>query len=195
MHKTTGELKHKFVSTAAVKQAFSGEATDSGWLAQNVVRVGAASKGEWAVMFMPAARRSIVVEGAKRPLSVALPALIFFGISTRYYVWATKPQAFDPRAQMFHAPLPNVHGNGSICFGQNKPPRATGAKIADAWLMFITSPFNNDLATDKSKRHKASALAALRAFAKEDAYPHADLLPARSHSNTVEMIINGLIKE
>ncbi|MGI8655429.1 MAG: hypothetical protein ACR2LC_09445 [Pyrinomonadaceae bacterium] len=159
------------------------------------MRAGAASKGEWAVMFIPAARRSITIESAKRPLSVVLPGFIFFGISTRYYVWAMKGQAFDPRAPMFNAPVPNVHGNGSICFGQNKPPRATGAKIADAWLMFITSPFNSDLATGKSKQHKSNALAALRAFAKEDAYPHADLLPARSYRNTVDAIIDDLIKE
>jgi hypothetical protein len=127
----------KFISPAALRQAVSGTGVDSGWLAPEVRRCGECAHGEWAVMYAPPARRRLVLtsEGKRSArseveITCALPAFVFFGLATDYYVWATRRAEFSPQAEVFRAPLPNVYPEGHICFGSNHPPRVPAALVA-----------------------------------------------------------------
>lgn len=196
-----GGTHKKFVSPAAVRQAFAGQSFDSGWLTHNVIRCGASVTGEWAVMEIAPSVRSILLDdGGKkgvRRISVPLPRLLMFGIASTWYVWALREKSLLAKAEVFAAPLPNVHQNGSICFGKNKPPKASGFSIDKAWDLFITSPFNGDLAGQKSAKHK-DIRTGLVQLAKDKAteYPTQDLVKLRNHgSTTLDVLIKSLTGE
>jgi len=187
----------KFVSPAAVRQAFAGQSFDSGWLAPQVVRCGACAAGNWAVMEIPAGVHKILLDdgGTKgtRRITIPLPRLIFFGLATSWYVWALREKTLLAKAEVFAAPLPNLHQNGGVCFGQNTPPKASGLSIAKAWELFISSPFNGDLAGQKSARNQQDIRSVLMQLAKDKAttYPIQDLVKLRNNTNNT---LDALIK-
>jgi hypothetical protein len=115
---------YKFVSPAALKAAFANEPVDSGWLTSNTVRWGDCHQGEWLVQFYPPRRYQLALERftADAPISTPLPGFVFVGCDLKYWIWAVKSNSFDPNLALFHAPLPNVMSDGSICFGDNSPP-------------------------------------------------------------------------
>lgn len=47
-------------------------------------------------------------------------------------------------------PLPNIGGDGSLCFGSNAAPVASGPTILHALHLFLASPFTGHWATEKS---------------------------------------------
>lgn len=144
----------RFLSPSAVCAAFRNAPIDSGWLAPGVIRCGATPSGEFAVLFVPPQKHSIVIAGRKRSLDVNLPAFVFFGYHNSFYVWSIKEKEFRAGAEVFRAPLPNVFAEGSICWGENRPPKAGAATITNAWSLFISSPFTDHAADLKSKSHE-----------------------------------------
>jgi hypothetical protein len=127
--------------------------------------------------------------------NVPLPGLIFVGIGQEYRVWATAasgeqtPNAneadFDPQAAIYAAPLPNVHEDGRICWGeaQAQVPVAlpTAGGIGAAWRLFLASEFTDHLVSSKSQSYSADVrhglLAAL--LNRQTVYPSAELVPYR----------------
>lgn len=188
-----GADNYKFVSQAAVLQAFRSAPVDSGWLAPNVARCGSTSRGDYAVLFVPSGRHNLNVEsGAKiKQLRVWLPSFVFFGYGQGYYVWAVKSDRLQPTAPLFAAPLPNVFDGGGICWGQNTAPRSTASSIADAWNLFITSPFNGHAASHKVKSHTGDVRTVLRRLAAEGKrFPLSEL---RSAHHSLDARISSLI--
>ncbi|MCI0488976.1 MAG: prokaryotic E2 ligase family D protein, partial [Blastocatellia bacterium] len=112
-HDGDGAITSKFVSTAAVRQAFAGESIDSGWLPEGVIRWGAGSRGTWMVRWHEPGLYKVIIEG-ERPFRVALPSLLWFGQKTHYYIFAARAKTFSPKAELFRAPLPNVNSSGLI---------------------------------------------------------------------------------
>lgn len=170
----------KFVSWASSREAFKAGAVDSGWLPPGVVRAGATSRGDFAVMIIPAGRHDLPVERQKgtgiETLRVKLPALAFFGVGKTYFAWALKDPAAAGGAALFKAPLPNVFDGGRICWGSNTPPQATGQNVAQAWALFLNAPFNGHAASGKAKGHKGDVRPLLRGLARSgEAFPN-DLL-------------------
>ena len=106
---------YKFVSPAALKEAFANEPVDSGWLTSNTVRWGHCRKGEWLVQFYPPSRYRLALERftADAP-SIPLPGFVFVGCDRSYWIWAIESNSFNPNSALFHAPLPNVMSDGSI---------------------------------------------------------------------------------
>ncbi|HEX8708847.1 MAG TPA: hypothetical protein VF723_11435 [Pyrinomonadaceae bacterium] len=154
-----GGLVERFISSAAVREAFSGIPIDSGWLKPEIVRWGDGRLGQWAVLFIPPGRHLLEItnDGSGRPFAVEriktpLPGMVFFGLSNRYYAWAVKTETLEPYQEIYRCPLPNVMQDASICWGLLKPPMATPATIFEAWKLFITSTFNNHAASGKSRR-------------------------------------------
>ena len=191
---------YKFVSPAAVLQAFKDEPVDTGWLAPNVMRCGGSARGDFAVLSIPARRHALNVEQTKGggvvALDVWLPSLVFFGHGAQYFVWAIKSAEAQPTSALYHAPLPNVFASGGICWGQNSAPRASAATITQAWELFITSPFNGHAAGGKSatKAHAADVRTLLRQVARSRRkFPTGELVAARSYGNTLDGTINGLL--
>lgn len=197
-----GGLVERFVSNAAVREAFSGIPIDSGWLRPEVVRWGDGKTGEWAVAFIApqvhelelareeageAANPAAISIGIDRVLT-PLPGLVFFGLGTQYYVWAVKTERLDPYHEVYRCPLPNVEANALICWGSYKPPRATARTLFDAFDLFIKSTFNNHRANGKSKSQREDVRVLLRGLLHEtssmaaDRYPVEDLVRQVEHT-------------
>ena len=194
-----GALIYKFVSPAAVRAAFAEETIDSGWLPAtlNVRRWGIGKEGEWILVAFPPQKHRLLFAQEKRDspiaLNVPLPALAFFGYARRYYVWAFQDDELQGHTPLFAAPLPNVHPDGGICFGQNVVAPASAQTISGVWQLFCDSPFNDHLVSDKSRRHAKDVRVQLMDLASQQRrrYPRADLVDCR---RTMDMAINLILR-
>lgn len=189
VYKEGESTTYKFVSPAALREAFVAEPIDSDYLPPNTVRWGRCHKGEWLVQFYPPQRYQIFLENTT--LTVPMPALVFAGCDRLYWIWAVKE--FDPNSQLFHAPLPNVMEDGSICFGENSPPQCSPTAIMQAWKLFWNSPFNNHLVQGKSKSHPQNVRSHLQKlhYNNSKKYPLRDLVPRsnKTIASAIEVII------
>lgn len=183
--KTQDGVEYKPVSPEAVAAAFSTEAIDSGWLLNNIVRWGKGKNGEWILLYFPPQKYNILLQNTANhslQLAVPLPALLFVGIGGTYYIWAMKGRSFDPAGNLYAAPLPNVMGEGSICFGNNLVPQCNSQNIVEIWNLFWSSPFNSDAVSHKSKQFPEDIRNQLMLLHDEKAkrYPTNDLVPNSS---------------
>ncbi len=172
-HHRGAEVVCKGVSTQTLRAAFVEESVDSGWLPEGVVRWGSGPAGTFIVKFIPPGKQEIRLstQNSAEPLIVApmLPALVFAGVNSTYYVWALQERTCDPSAQLFHAPFPNVYPDGHICFGSNRPPMAGCKTLDEVWRLFIDSPFNADMAHGKSQAFAEDVRRQLVALAQSNA--------------------------
>ncbi|MDZ4877680.1 MAG: hypothetical protein CLLPBCKN_007115 [Chroococcidiopsis cubana SAG 39.79] len=143
--------RYKCLSPHSLRVAFNNTAIDSGWIAPGVVRCGCSWGGNWAVMFVPPARHWIDLSAIGK-LTVPLPGLVLIGLEKEYWLCAVAVEAFAPDAVCFHAPLPNIYADLKICWGENKPPAASGQTISATWELFIGSQFSGELVKGKSKQ-------------------------------------------
>ncbi len=215
-----GSIRYKFLSSQAVRLAFSHEPVDSGWLNPGICRWGYNRLGQWAITFIPPAVHTLWLPAASMisnppgrieepeppegllAAQVPLPGLIFAGAGRHYYLWAVKAREFDPKLTLFHAPLPNVYENGQICWGSNQVGSLTPQNLKEMWQLFISSPFNAHLAVDKSKRYRANILGQLANLWSKNrkTYPVNDLLPfpnsgyrQSSEGLTIDALVDQLI--
>jgi PRTRC genetic system protein B len=196
-HDGDGQLKSKFVSPAAVARAFRKEAIDSGWLPQDelkVMRWGTGSKGAWMVGYKEPSVYSVLIasDNAKpQKLRLPMPAFVWIGQKHNYFIIAVKGKKFDPKADLYHAPLPNVGSSGLICFGKNPHPDVAKGGFEGAWRTFWEAPFNDHQDNGKSRSHRDHVLAQLRKVAKSKAkaYPADDLV---RFGSTLEQVIEKL---
>ena len=87
----SGAIVCKFVSADAVRQAVLQESIDTGYLPFGVVRWGTGVEGAWAVRYEPPAKRTILLDvtgAASERLTVPLPAFVFIGIRSQYFIYA-----------------------------------------------------------------------------------------------------------
>jgi len=194
-----GAVIERCISSEAVREAFSGIPVDSGWLPPGIVRWGNGKLGEWCVAFIPSAvheiemTRELTAEDRERDtergrmaadnaaaisrVRVALPGLVFFGLSNQYYIWAVKTETLKPHNEIYRCPLPNVEETGLICWGPYNPPRCTTKSISEAFKLFINSTFNNHRADGKSKRFREDVRLMLTELAAAGGpYPVDDLM-------------------
>lgn len=176
-----GTTVERFISWAALREAATGIAVDSGWLAPAVARWGTGKRGDWVVAFLAPARHSLEITIGDTPeferITTPLPGIVIFGMANKYFVYAVKQESLDPQKELYRCPLPNVYADGEICWGNLKPPQATPRTVLKAWELFIGSTFNNHAANGKSARHDADVRVMLRDLAAGDAavYPVTDL--------------------
>lgn len=173
--------KYKCLSPATLRAAFANTPIDSGWInpESGIVRWGTGSAGEWTIKFVPPQKHEINLLESKH--LVPLPAMVFLGLKSDYWVWAIKGSKFDPEAETFHVPLPNVYLHsyqscGRICWGDNKQPVASPNNITKAWELFISSPFNGHLSDGKSRAQPSDVRGQLEKAAKRSSYPVKDLI-------------------
>ena len=194
-HGGDGSVKSKLVSPAAVRQAFSNEPVDSGWLPEGVLRWGAGSRGVWMVRFhKPAVRTLLFDNGSKRPrkIKVPTPALVWLAQGHSYFIFAMKGRTCNPSNPLFHAPLANVNSSGLICFGSNAHPDCA-KHFDEVWRTFWAAPFNDDHSNGKSVAHRENVNRQLRALAKQKAtvYPERDLVRV---GRTLDQVVDSLAK-
>ena len=190
-------VTYKFLSPFAVTSAFSNEPIDSGWLPANTMRWGRSERGEWIMQFYPPRRYDIVLTNNSSKsisLNVPMPAFVFLGYGTDYWLWAIPCKQFDPQSQLYHVPLPNVMASGAICFGDSSPPLCSSQGVVQAWQLFWSSPFSDHAVEDKSKSHRADVRNFLCELSnrKSKKYPIADLVPLSLGS--VSSVINQIIE-
>ncbi len=189
-------VTYKFLSPEAVTAAFSNEPIDSGWLPASIVRWGRSNRGEWVMQFYPPRRYDIVLgdfSSQSISLNVPMPAFVFLGYGTDYWLWAIPCKQFDPQSQLCHAPLPNVMANGAICFGDSSPTPCSSQGIVQAWELFWGSPFSDHAVSYKSKSHRADVRNFLCELSnrKSKKYPMADLkaIPNQNVNTIIEQIV------
>jgi PRTRC genetic system protein B len=198
--KTQDGVEYKPVSPEAVAAAFSTPAIDSGWLSNNIIRWGKGKNGEWILLYFPPHKYNILLQNnvcnQSLKIAVPLPALLFVGISRTYYIWAMKGSSFDPAGNLYAAPLPNVMGEGSICFGNNSVPQCNSQNIVEIWNLFWSSPFNSDAVGHKSTQFPEDIRHQLMLLHDKKAkrYPASDLIPHSSwNKKTPNDIIQSLL--
>ena len=176
-------------STAQLAEAFGSLTIDSGWLPSGICRWGRQAAGDWMARWYPPGHYSLQFGNPEHAdtftLVVPLPGIIFAGIGKTYYVWATREQTFSAQAVLYAVPLPNVYGDGQICYGRNTPPAVSAENwqtIETAWNLFITTPFIADLARQKSQSSPEDVRDMLVHIAREgySAYPLEDLIPYKN---------------
>jgi hypothetical protein len=173
--------QYKCLSPATLRAAFANTPIDSGWMnpESKIVRWGTGSTGEWTIKFVPPQKHEINLLESK--YLVPLPAMVFLGLKSDYWIWAIKGSNFDPKAEAFHVPLPNIYLHsyqacGCICWGDNKPPAASPNTITKAWELFISSPFNGHLSDGKSRVQPHDVGRQLKKAVKRSFYPIKDLI-------------------
>lgn len=179
----------KFVSPAAIARAFTNTVIDSGWLDYHTVRWGHGLSGEWIVQYYPPQQYQILCESNQ--WQIPLPAFVFVGYRTRYWIWASKTKQFDPNAALYVAPLPNVYGDGAICFGELHPPDCSPSQIGVAWKIFWQSNFSNHLIHGKSKRYPQDVLKQLMQVRNKRIYPSKDLV---IFNKSLDVICQGITR-
>ncbi|MBI3913761.1 MAG: hypothetical protein HY327_06195 [Chloroflexi bacterium] len=213
-----GGVAYKFVLAAAVRAAFAAETLETGWLPANARRWGIGKRGEWIVITFPPQQHRFTFareDGgekttrkdvpSERLFLVPMPALAFFGYEQRYYVWAFKDAELKGDTHLFAAPLPNIEASGAICFGSNAIPKASAQTIAEAWRIFLASPFTNHAVNGKSRKFPDDVRKQLMRLAEESdltrsvprgrrrRYPLADLVNLNRTANTViEWTLKGI---
>lgn len=194
-----GTVAYKFLSPASVRAAFAHETIDTQWLPPNVRRWGIGKHGEWLLVTHPPHVYELSfasLQGNETvTLQVPMPALAFLGYGQRYHLWAFNDRELSANTPLFAAPLPNVDGNGSICFGTNIMPQASARTIGDAWNLFLASPFSNHSINGKSKAFPEDVRVQLEKLAQSGRrrYPLRDLVPLRTTANqAIENALRGV---
>jgi PRTRC genetic system protein B len=184
----------KFVTVRDVQAAFGGSDVDTGWIGSGVIRCGYCAQGDWFVYAAPKQKLSIRVaisNGTQKKLSVPIPVTVMIGVGMQYFLWAV-PYNFSPDSGLCHAPFPNIHGDGTICWGQNTPPKAHHRHAEAAWRLFFESQFNGDLANGKSVKFENDIRRMLAYVARKklDEYPDTDLVRA---NHSLRSILQDLV--
>jgi PRTRC genetic system protein B len=181
-----GVYRTRWLAPAALRRAVLAEALDLGWLPPGTLTCGIGAAGPWIVQSLHAARQTVQIRWQDRDsetLTVPLPPLVFLGYGTEYFLYATTEGDPTPTTPLCYAPLPNVYPSGRICWGNNHPPACSAATMADAWRLFLSSPFNGDLTGNKSRRFPDDVRWRLHDLATRSRrparYPLRDLVPMR----------------
>jgi len=120
-------------------------------------------------IYVPARRWQIQTDD--RRYHLPMPPFVFIGVGTMYRIFAIKKrpfrqssiqafrqssmQSFAHNIQLYHAPSPNVYGNGGICSGNAPFPACSSETIQTALHLFMEdSYFNADLCVGKCNSHK-----------------------------------------
>lgn len=196
-----GTNVERLISWAAVREAATAIAIDSGWLSPAIVRWGTGAGGDWCVTFNPPARYKLeLTHGEPGPdeqierIIAPLPGLVMFGMAMKYWVWAVREPQLDPRRELFRCPTPNVMADGSICWGALKPPQANAGSMARTLELFFGSTFNFHAANAKSRRFNEDVRLLLKELSLQDdsVYPVDDLIRQVEHGVTLDTAVRHL---
>jgi hypothetical protein len=185
-----GKVVQKYVGPGAVRQAFAAEPIDTGWIPEGVRRWGRSGKGVYMLRHHPPAIYRAWLPDRKRPVSVPMPALVFFGQGKAYYIWAMKGEKFDPKGLLYNAPCANVNGHGLICWGSN-PHLDVATGFDQMWTLFWDAPFSGDHAAGANERMAQLAKSKAERFPQEELTP----LSARlANPCTLEAVVERFAK-
>lgn len=125
VEKEGNKTQHKFLSPEAVEKAFTTKTVSSGWLSPNTLWWEKTPSGEGVIQFYPPQKYSVSIQTSEenKTITIPMPAFLFAGCNSSYYLWAIKGKTFKQDCQLYKAPLPNIWDDSNrICFGRNTPP-------------------------------------------------------------------------
>ncbi len=178
------------VDPAQIALALAAKVTfDTGLLMAETLLVRQDGVKRLVVEYRFPQKTGIFLDGSDAPLRVPLPPLILIRATTedknpQYQVYAVKSRPTTLDTPLFHAPLPNVFGSGSICWGSvqrvTDTELQTNSLIAD-WTAFLGSPFGDHAVNGKSKSHFSDIRQKLIDLERRKArvYPKSDLIPVK----------------
>ena len=175
-----GAWESKFVTIEDVAASLANVENDSGWLGEGVIRAGHSARGDWFVYTAPAQKIMLTLVSPEQSIAVTIPipTTVLIGVGPAYYLYAAQETIVTPRSNLYHAPFPNVYGNGRICWGQNHRPAAHPSRAKAVWKLFFETPFNSHLASGKSLACAKNVTEQLRWLSNNHTrkYPLADLV-------------------
>lgn len=187
-------IQSKLITNEAAFLAFKeGQQQDTGWLPNGVLRAGSNARGEW-VVYMARAQVIDTVTDKGEKLRVPIPATLFMGWGSRYYLWALPNKKFNKRLHIYKAPFPNVYDNGRICWGSHKVPKVSVNNIERVWQMFFGTAFNDHIARKKCKSFPDNVLDLLRQLSRDEVttFPFKEL--GKADMGSVDSYIDRLLK-
>ncbi|HLA44946.1 MAG TPA: hypothetical protein VJZ27_15985 [Aggregatilineales bacterium] len=144
-------------------------------------------------------KTGIYLDGVNDPIVVPLPGLLLFrrtqdGKQPDYRLYAAKKRPEKLDAKLYAAPLPNVQGYGSICWGSvQRPVASKNTSLKADWDFLLGSGFGNHAVREKSKTHPKDIREKYYDMVKRHTrrYPLGDLVKA---GETLEDVIDRMIK-
>ncbi len=200
LHKRDGERVQEYaVDPAQIALALSAKVTfDTGLLGGNTLLVRQEGVRKLIVEYRPPVKTGLFLEGSETALRVPLPGLILIRTTSddrnpQYHLFAVKRRPTTLTTPLYHAPLPNVFGSGSICWGTVQRPTDRALKstsLAEDWMQLLGSSFGDHAVHGKSQSHPRDIRAkwiALEA-SKARRYPTSDLIPLK---RTLAEVLGG----
>ena len=191
LRKQDGERISEYpVDAAQVAAALSAKTCfDTGLLSANTLLVRQEGVKKTVVEYRPPQKTGIFLEGADVALRMPLPPLVLIRVTVeggtpQYGLFAVKKRPLDLTAPLFHAPLPNVFGSGSICWGSVQrvsDASLTSASLVESWQFLLGSPFGDHACGGKSHAHPRDIRQQLIELDAQHArtYPKRDLIPVK----------------
>lgn len=191
LRKQEGSIIQEYpVDPAQIALALAAKVTfDTGLLGGNTLLVRQDGVKKMVVEYRPPAKTGLFIDGSETALRVPLPGLVLIRAASddktsQYAVYAVKRRPEKLDIPLFHAPLPNVFGSGSICWGTVPKVDADtlrGASLANDWTMLLGSSFGDHACGGKSKRqpHDIRKLLIELEAGKAKRYPTGDLVPVK----------------
>lgn len=178
------------VDPAQVALALAAKVTfDTGLLGGNTLLVRQEGVKKTVVEYRPPQKTGLFFDSTDAALRVPLPGLVMIRITTddqapQYSLFAVKRRPEVLNTPLFHAPLPNVFGSGSICWGTvprvpDTAMHSTG--LAEDWTLLLGSSFGDHAVSGKSKRQPQDIRKLLIELEGKKAarYPTGDLVPVK----------------
>lgn len=197
----TGEHHSTFVSPPMVKAALSTIPLDSGYLPPNTLRIGMTHNGAyWMLVFLPPRAYRFPIEQddkSQQTIELSLPRGVLLGRSDSFWIWAVKETQVTENTRLYHFPLPNIGADGTMCYGENHPPKVAWPQILPAFYLFMESPFSNHWATMKAIHHPEDIRAYLCTLAKQSpaVFPEEELVALQyARSPGTPVTLQGLVQ-
>lgn len=192
LHKREGDQVSEYpVDPAQVALALAAKVSfDTGLLSDRTLLVRQSGVTKTVVEYRAPQKTGVYLDGSETALRVPLPGLLLIRVSSegkqpQYQLYAVKRRPVTLREPLYHAPLPNVFGDGSICWGT--VPRVSeaalqGTSLADDWAVLLGSRFGDHAVFGKSRTHPNDIRQALIALEERQArvYPKSDLIPSKT---------------
>lgn len=177
------------VSSPSLGAAFNGFEADTGLIPEGCLFwQNRGGRNRVAIWISPGPRQLFFAgkKGKTMFITIPLPGFVFVGDGPRYSIFAAKKRPTNVSDWLYHAPLPNVRSDGSICAGSVQFPECSMETIGEAARLFFVSEFNGDLAAGKVAGQKGSLFNALKALKKEPEFPHDRLIPGGPFINLLD---------
>ena len=180
----------KPVALDALASIFGEVSLGSGLLPLNTLFWGKHRGKEHVGIYVPPDHYTL--KWGKETFELPLPGFVFSGAGFRYRILATPERPGSPNEPLYHAPLPNVYGDGTVCRGSAPFPEASTDTVHDAFEVFVKSDFSSHLTQGSSKAYPKDLRSLWRELGEAHSYPIEDLVESDFTLRHVERGVGGV---